>query len=90
MYRYKRGINLTYDEQGYVYFASILYKKMPAAEQERISELCRECGGAYHRALFDFVTKGKTATAIEMQYGVSKSTLYRAVRRYYKNFIKGQ
>ena len=64
------------------------YRKLDAAAQKKIRNLCAECGGEYHRALFEFVTTDATATAVCMKHCLSKSTLHRMVRRYYEDFPK--
>jgi len=87
MYRYKRGIGLDYDRQGYVYFTSRRFTELNPRQQGRIRELCRECGGENAGALFEFVTTDRSATAICMAHYISsKTTLYRAVKRYYETF----
>ena len=85
-FKIKRSIPLSYDRQGYVFFASRNYRELPLAERERIDALCREIGREYEKALFAFVVQGVNATAIETEYFCSKSTLYRLVREYYRRF----
>lgn len=86
MFRYKRGVKLDYKKQGYIYFTSLRYKELPEEKQKAIRELCDRCGGEYAAALFEFVTTDVTATALEMKYHLGRSTLYRAVRKYYASF----
>lgn len=88
MFRYKRGIKVDYDQQGYIYFTSRLYRQLSPGDRKKIRELCRECGGEHEQALFEFVTTDATATAITMKYYISRATLYRAVRKYYTRFPK--
>lgn len=59
---------------------------MDEKRKKKIEELCRECGGAYSDALFEFVTTDASATAISMKYYIGRETLYRAVRKYYESF----
>lgn len=86
MFRFKRSIPVSYDRQGYIYFASRLFRNLPNKQREAIQDLCRECGGEYSAALLEFVTTDATATEICMKHNLSRSTLERAVRRYYMNF----
>ena len=86
MFRFKRSVPVSYDRQGYIYFASRLFQNLPKIQQKKIQDLCRECGGEYSAALLEFVTTDATATEICMRHSVSRSTLERAVRRYYINF----
>lgn len=86
MYRFKQGVKVKYDRQGYIYFVSRLYKDLPEEKRAAIRQHCRDCAGEYHKALFEFVTRDTTATAIELKYYISRATLYRVVRRYYEEF----
>lgn len=86
MFRFKSGVNVDYNRQGYIYFASLQYKALPPEDQKKILNLCLECGGEYYRALFEFVTTDTTATAIALKHYISKQTLYRAVKKYYESF----
>lgn len=88
MFRFKRSVPVSYDRQGYIYFASRLFQDLPQKQKQEILDLCRECGGEYSAALLEFVTTGANATQICMKYSISRSTLERAVRRYYVNFGK--
>ena len=86
MFRYKRSIPVSYDRQGYIYFASRLYRELPESARRKILNLCLEAGGEYYRALLDFVTTDAGATEVCMQHHISPSVLERAVRRYYEMF----
>lgn len=86
MYRFKRGVNRGYDEQGYIYFCSKLYNVLSQEEKDKILSCCIKCGEDYYSALFDFVTTSKSTTEIELTYNISQSTLHRIVRRYYETF----
>ena len=86
MFRFKKSVPVSYDRQGYIYFASRLYEELPPRAQQVIVNLCLECGGEYYQALFEFVTTDAGATSVCMQHHLSRSTLERAVRRYYEHF----
>lgn len=86
MFRLKRGIKADYNRQGYIYFLSLQYRKLPKESREKIRRLCREAGGEHHRALLEFVTTETSATAVCMKYYIGKSTLYRIVKKYYEAF----
>lgn len=86
MFRYKRSLPVSYERQGYIYFASRLYEDMPERAQQTIDALCRHCGGEYCRALHEFVTTDAGATAVCTRHHLSPSTLERIVRRYYEQF----
>ena len=86
MFRYKSGISLDYDRQGYVYFLSKNYKILPPWDQEKIRNLCCMVGRQYWKAVLEFVTTDANATYIEHRHNISKATLYRMVRSYYEEF----
>ena len=88
MFRYKRGVKADYNRQGYIFFVSRQYRKLDAEAQKKIRDLCTECGGEYHRALFEFVTTDASATALAMRHHMDRATLYRKVRKYYESFPK--
>ena len=85
-FRYKSGIPLSYDRQGYVYFQSKLYRELSQDDQKTIRDLCKMSAGHYWRAVLEFVTTDANATYIENKHHVSHATLYRAVQRYYMIF----
>lgn len=85
-FRAKRGIHVSYSRQGYIYFVSRNYDQLPKGQQEKLRALCREAGGEYERALFEFVTTDNGAESVCMKYFLSRSTLERAVRKYYESF----
>lgn len=86
MFRYKPSLRISYEQQGYIYFVSRLYKQLPARKREKIQLLCRETGGPYSGALLEYVTTGGSAEAVCLKHAISRSTLDQAVRRYYEGF----
>ena len=86
MFRYKKSVPVSYERQGYIYFRSRCYKDLPEQEKRQIVNLCMTAGGAYYQALFEFVTSDEGATAVCMRHHLSRSTLERAVRKYYTSF----
>lgn len=87
-FKYKKSVGGSYRRQGYIYFTSLCYEDLGERRKERIRRLCREVGGEYEQALFEFVTTDTTATAVCMKHHLGRSTLYRMVSEYYKNFSK--
>jgi len=83
MFRVKRGLlkAVNYNEQGYICFLSLRYKKASRAERAMIRRCCARTG--YSGAVFEFVTGSKGAVYICGKYFISESTLERAVREYY-------
>ena len=86
MFRFKKAVPVSYDRQGYIYFKSRLYKELPPAQQQKIVNLCVAAGGEYYQALFEFVTQDTGAEGVCLRHHLSRSTLERAVRRYYTAF----
>lgn len=86
MFRFKKSIPVGYDLQGYIYFASRLYRHLPAQKKKQILNLCAQAGGEYYQALFEFVTTDAGAAAVCAKHFLSQSTLERIVRRYYIAF----
>lgn len=88
MYRYKKSVGGSYARQGYIYFASLRYRELPPRKQDKIRCLCREVGGEYERALLEHVTTETDPEVICWRHHLSRSTLNRITRRYYKKFPK--
>lgn len=86
MFRYKKSVPVSYERQGYIYFASRLYRELTEEQQRKLLNLCLQCGGEHYQALFEFVTTDAGAEAVCMKHFLSRSTLERAVRRYYESF----
>jgi hypothetical protein len=86
VFRFKRSVRSGYDRQGYIYFTSKAYRRLPEGKQRKIRELCRESGGEYWRAVLEFVTTDDGADAICLRHSLSRSTLERRVKAYYESF----
>ena len=87
-FRFKRGIPVDYEQQGYIYFTSRRFRDLPKKQQEKIRSLCREAGGEHAEALFEFVTTDSGAVEVCDRFYISESTLERVVRKYYLAFRK--
>ncbi len=85
-FRYKRGIDRDYKEQGRIYFHCLAYQTLSRREQEKIRRVCDQAGGEYAPALLEFLTTEQGYTAVCMKHHISKDTLYRAVKRFYEAF----
>lgn len=89
-FRYKNSVPVGYNAQGYIYFTSRIYNELPPDKQKAVVDLCMEAaGGDYYQALFEFVTTDAGATEICLKHHLSRSTLERIVRKYYKSFPIG-
>ena len=63
MFRFKSGVDVGYNRQGYIYFTSRLYKELAEEDQQKILNLCLEYGGPYYQALFECVTTDASASS---------------------------
>lgn len=88
MFRFKRSVKATYNQQGFIYFYSKRFAELTPEKQKTIKTICREAGGDYSAAVLEAVTTERSATAICMRHNLSESTLERAVRRYYALFYE--
>lgn len=87
MFRYKRGIDVSYEKQGYIHFCCRRFPELSAERQEAIWRLCRAAGGEHAEALFEFVTTQDTATAIcQRHFIASRTSLYRVVKKFYESW----
>lgn len=82
-FRYKRSIPVGYDLQGYVYFVSRRFGKLPQEQRKQLEALAQKAAGEYAAAVLEFVTTDNGATAVCTKYHLSSSTLERMVKRYY-------
>ena len=88
MFRVKKSIPMGAARQGYVYFRSLMYGELSEGRKQTIRAICREAGGAYADAVFEFVTTDEGATGICRRHHMSRETLDRCVRQYYLLFPK--
>ena len=86
MYRYKKSVDIEYNRQGAIYFVSRLYAELPEESKKTIRHICEVAGDDHADALMEFVTTDRSATSICMRFYISRSSLYRLVRRYYHEF----
>lgn len=86
MFRYKKSIPLSYEQQGYIYFKSLRYRELKEKDRREIRNLCVLAGGDFHQAIFEFVTTYAGADAVCKKHYLSRSTLERIVRKYYEEF----
>ena len=83
-FRYKPSIPVSRERQRKIWEVSRAYDRLAFGLRSRIDALCLEAGRNNATALLEFVAGDTGATYICMRhYIASKTTLYRAVRRYY-------
>lgn len=87
-FRYRRGLGIDYETQGYIYFASRCYQRAGPRTKRKIENLCRAAAGENWRALLDYVALGKSATWVSVNHHMDESTIRRATRKYYALFYE--
>lgn len=88
MFRIKKGVRMDYVGQGYVYFTSRMYNRLPAEKKLGILAHCCNVGGEHSAALLEYVTTATSPERICQKHYISRSTLYRVVKKYYETFPK--
>lgn len=87
MFRYKKSAaSVSYNRQGYIYFYSLLYDEVPEAGRKHIEAVAAEAGGEHAEAVLQYVTSNDGEVKICEKYKLERSTLHRAVARYYELF----
>lgn len=84
-FRKYRGMSLTYEQQGLVFFICRNYEEQPKKIQEKILRLCQSEGGSNPYALFLLLTTGQSVQSIMEQFKIaSETTMYDARNRFYR------
>lgn len=79
-----RGVRLSYNQQGRIYFTCKNYLRESGETQKYIERLCSEAGGEYAPALFELLTsENATVPAVAMRHFMSDATLSRCRKRFY-------
>ena len=87
-FRYRPGLGIPYDRQGYIFFVSRTYTNQPQRVQRKIEKLCRAAAGDDWRALLCYVTTDAGTVAVCQRFHMSENNLHRMVRRYYRLWEK--
>ena len=86
-FRKRRGIDLSYIDQGYIAFTCWRYLKQPTEVQHKIVNLCASVGGEHHAALFEVMTRPDlNVAAVAMRHYVSESLLYSLRKKFYESW----
>ena len=86
MFRKRRGIKLSYNKQGLIYFICINYKDMPTSIQHKIKSLCDEIGKEYANELFLVLTTEKSIRSVSIDRCISESLLYSLRKKFYERW----
>ena len=88
-FRKYRGIRLSYEKQGLIYFTCRTYRFQPPEVQKKILRLCEKASRENPYALFCLLTSGKSTTNIALRFQIaSENTLYNARRRFYEGWYR--
>ena len=83
MFRKFKGIKLSYDRQGIIFFTLKNYNRLPKETQKKIIELCKQAAGDTWRELFMLVCKNETVQSVSMKTYLNEKHLQRARARLY-------
>lgn len=87
MFKKRRGISLSYDEQGLIHFVCVNYKKMPDEVLKKITDLCNEVGKENAMVLFEVMTNSKkTIRELAREYYISETQLYHYRKIFYESW----
>ncbi len=84
-----RGIPLSYERQGLIFFILANYRSQPPAQRERIDQLIKEvCKGdkAYEKALRGWLIEGKAFETVSRECFVNAPTLGRLRKKLYERW----
>lgn len=87
MFKRKRGIKLSYEQQGMVYFFCANYARLPRTSKVAIRKLCDEIAGRDSDALLVYLTKPeKDVGNVARNCFVSEKKLYKYRAQFYEEF----
>lgn len=86
MFKKRRGIKLSYNEQGLIHFICMNADKM--GKEIDIECLCQEIAGDDWKALYEVLTNDRrTVYGIADRYYMSEKRLYSLRKEFYEQFI---
>lgn len=86
-FRKYRGMRLTYEQQGLVFFLCRNYRKLPKEQQKKVIRLCQMVGRNNPYALFLLLTTDRSVQSLMTQFKLaSESTLYEARNSFYREW----
>lgn len=89
MFKKRRGIKLSYNKQGLIYFICMNVKDLSDEERNKVFNLCREIAGNDADALLEVLTcDWKTVEAIARSHYMSDKKLYRFRKEFYERFFE--
>lgn len=87
LFKKRRGIKLSYDEQGLIHFVCVNIEKMPEEVQDKIVQLCNDVGKEHAEVLYKVMTDSKRSIrSLAREYFISETQLYCYRREFYENW----
>lgn len=83
MFRKFKGISLSYDRQGYIYFLLKNYTLLEPDFQKRIIEWCKEAAGDTWRELHMLVTENENVQSVSKKTFLNEKHLQKARAKLY-------
>lgn len=89
MFKKKKGIQLSYEEQGLIFFVCRNYKKMPNKIKTKICCLCKAVADEDWKPLFLLLTKkGRDIEQVAAEYFISDKRLAKYRKLFYESFFE--
>ncbi len=82
----KKGdrFGLPFKKQLKIYATCLNYSDEPQEVQHKIINLCYQCGGEHHEALFKAVTTEDRVIDVAAEYYIHETWLIRLIKRFYQ------
>lgn len=88
-FRRIRGIKISYERQGLIFFTMANYRALPKQAREKIDQLIRDVAKndeIYITALRDWLLNGTSWNSVCIRTGVNEGTLIRYRRKIYERW----
>lgn len=87
MFKKKRGINLTYKEQGYIYFLCQNLKEQPDSVKKQVTDLAKNVAGEDYKALLEVLANERQSVrGVSIKYYISEKRLYKYRKQFYERW----
>lgn len=86
MFRKYKGMRLTYDKQGYIYFFCRNFSALSPENKRRVTDACARIAGEEADVLLALLTGRKSARHLSLTRYISEGRLYRWRREFFESF----
>lgn len=87
MFKKRRGVKLSYNKQGLIYFVCMNLNEMPEEIQQKVTILCKEVAGEHSDALFSLLTDdSRNIHGVSMKFHLSETQLYVYRKKFYEQW----